>query len=1028
MKKVYSLLFSLLFFCSLLNAQSIANYSTTRTTGILYNSINSTGIAIDSWRNNGGFSQDDNRSVATDIGFDFWYNGTRYTQFSVSTNGFVDFSSSTADGGPVAGPYGYDNAQFTGNGSGTWLALAPFYDDMTASGGVDALGNSIKYLVTGTAPARVLTIEWINMAVYLNTTPSLNFQVKLYETTGVIEFVYGTMTQGTANFTYTCGINAATLANTPTAAQLKCQQTANSNTFNNTEQNALTAMPTNNSKITFTPTVTAPASPSGTLTFAGVSQTGMTLSWTNWCTNEVGYVIYNSTDNVNFSFVTQTAANATNSAISGLMPGTTYYWRLYAVTDGFLSASINGTQATNAAGNKFSTGTGNWNVAGTWTPAGVPTAADNVTIRNGHTVSINVNAVCNNLTIGEGTSGTLRYTGGTNLTLNVSSNLLVNAGATFNIANNATHTLNLNGNLINNGTVDFRFNANRVCNVNFIKNGNAILGGTGATNRYNLITLNMGTSINNTLDVTATNFTVQNNFLTLTNGSFKLSTVSALTLTPFTALATINNTSGFIANSSTAIVNFPAGVSLYGNLIVNLGAVNIGDAANENIVSNGGVFQIFGGTVNVAGQYYSSNINTLSKFTISGGTLTVPSVGCTSTTIAPFQIDGAGSTFNMSGGTIIIPREGGNGAQDLGYTVLNVSNSAVTGGTLQIGSTTTPVAQIININSSARVGNLTINSANATARLNTNSLTVTNNIMINSGTLNANNLNLTLGGNWLDVGTFTPGTGTVTFNGGNQTITKTTGETFNNLVLAGNNTKTLGGAVATNNVTINSGSTFDISASNYAVNIRGNYTNNGMFNTRAGTITFNGTTLQSIGGTSVTSFNNIVLNNNAGAGLSSAQNLINTLTLTNGTFATNNQGFTLISNASRTARIATIPATANITGDVTMQRYVPAGTDGWMFLCTPVSGATLQQWDDDFITGGFPGSAYPYPIVTNASIVSYNETLPGIYDDGYVEPTNITNPITPNKGYWAYIMNTPVTIDVTGPVLKNTINFGVTYT
>ncbi|MBK7182593.1 MAG: fibronectin type III domain-containing protein [Bacteroidetes bacterium] len=311
-----------------ISAQSIANYSTARTTGITYSSISATGNAIDSWRNNTVLPQDDNRSNATDIGFDFWYNGIRYSKFSVSTNGYIDFSSSTADGGPSATPYGYDNAQFTGNGSGTWLALAPFYDDMTAQGGTDALGNSIKYLVSGTAPNRVLTIEWINMAVYLNTSPSLNFQVKLYETTGAIDFIYGTMTQGTAAFTYTCGINAATLANAPTAAQLKSQQTANTNTFNNGQQNSLTAMPTSNSRIRFTPPTTTPATPSGALTFTGVTQTSMNLNWTNWCTNEVGYVVYNSTDNVNFSFVAQTALNATTYAATALLPSTTYYWRV----------------------------------------------------------------------------------------------------------------------------------------------------------------------------------------------------------------------------------------------------------------------------------------------------------------------------------------------------------------------------------------------------------------------------------------------------------------------------------------------------------------------------------------------------------------------------------------------------------------------------------------------------------------------------------------------------------------------------
>lgn len=84
-----------------MNAQSMATYTTTRNTGVTYTSINLTGNAFDSWRNTTSFTQDDNRSDFTDIGFDFWYNGVRYTQFSVSTNGFLDFSSSTDDGGPT---------------------------------------------------------------------------------------------------------------------------------------------------------------------------------------------------------------------------------------------------------------------------------------------------------------------------------------------------------------------------------------------------------------------------------------------------------------------------------------------------------------------------------------------------------------------------------------------------------------------------------------------------------------------------------------------------------------------------------------------------------------------------------------------------------------------------------------------------------------------------------------------------------------------------------------------------------------
>src|SRR5687767_3199019 len=87
--------------------QSIANYSSVRNTGVTYSSISGSGSPFASWRNITTFSQDDNRSDFTNIGFDFWYNGERKTQFCVSTNGFLDFSTSTDDGGPTADDFGY---------------------------------------------------------------------------------------------------------------------------------------------------------------------------------------------------------------------------------------------------------------------------------------------------------------------------------------------------------------------------------------------------------------------------------------------------------------------------------------------------------------------------------------------------------------------------------------------------------------------------------------------------------------------------------------------------------------------------------------------------------------------------------------------------------------------------------------------------------------------------------------------------------------------------------------------------------
>lgn len=1024
----YSLIFILLFGYGL-NAQSVANYSVSRTTGITYNSIASTGNSFASWRYNGFYSQDDNRSDFTDIGFDFWYDGTRYTQFCVSTNGFIDFSSSTDDGGPQADDFGYWNGAFTQSNinQATRPAIAPFYDDMTAQGGTEALGNSLKYLVTGSAPNRVLTVEWINMAVYGNTSPNLNFQVKLYESSGIIETVYGTMTQGTHSFSYTCGINAPTMNGTPQVSQLLTQQTENTTSFSNTVQNNLTTMPSNNSMLTFMPPV--PASPSGTLTFSSITSTGMTLQWTDWATNEISYAIYCSTDDINYIFCTEVPANNSTAVLSGLLPGTLYYFRVYAVTEGALSVALTGTQATNGAGTKISISTGNWNTAGIWSPSGVPTAGDNVTIADGHIVTVNNNITCNRLTIGQGTSGTLTIgNNNTARTLTVNNDITINSGAAFNVntSSNTSHTLIAKGNIINNGTINFATDGNSLCNVTFNKAGNQVLSGTGSTNNYNLITVDLSSSVY-TFEILSTNFSAANDFLTLTNGKLKLSPSGTVNITPFTASTNIASSTCITINGANTTVNTSAGIVLYGIVEVTAGTLNIGNAANENIQSKGGLLKINGGTVNIAGNYYSSGINDLVNFEMSSGALNLAVNGSSSTTYAPFDINSSGSSFVMAGGTITIVREGGSGSQNLGYTNTGSTIYTVTGGTLQIGNASTPASQIMEINTNIPIPSLLINSNNAPrAQLLTNPLSVINGITINSGaTLDANNLNITLGGNWLNNGgTYIPGTNTTTFNrSGAQSITKSTGETFNNLTIAGSGTKTLGGNITLNgNLTISS--ILDVSTTPYNITLSRNWINNGSFISRTGMVNFNGTIAQTISGSVINSFYDLTIDNVSGVAISSGIDSVKRmLYLRNGVFNVSGAtSFVMVSNASGTAQINAGMGIGTITGNVTVQRYI-SGAAGYRYMAAPVTGKTYTDWTDDFPVYGYN---VPYGYSTSYYV---NEAKPGVSDSGWTSIPSSSYAITPGRGFANYIYNDnlPLVVDVTGPVDLNNINFNITY-
>src|SRR4051812_32620958 len=83
----------------------------------------------------------------------------------------------------------------------------------------------------------------------------------------------------------------------------------------------------------------------------------------------------------------------------------------------------------NVVSNKSST----WNDATAWTPNGVPSGTNNVTISNGHTINITSDANCNSLTVGNGGAALLNFSGNTARTLSVTTDITVNSSATLNI-------------------------------------------------------------------------------------------------------------------------------------------------------------------------------------------------------------------------------------------------------------------------------------------------------------------------------------------------------------------------------------------------------------------------------------------------------------------------------------------------------------------------------------------------------------------------------------------------------------------
>jgi hypothetical protein len=186
------------------------------------------------------------------------------------------------------------------------------------------------------------------------------------------------------------------------------------------------------------------------------------------------------------------------------------------------------------------------------------------------------------------------------------------------------------------------------------------------------------------------------------------------------------------------------------------------------------------------------------------------------------------------------------------------------------------------------------------------------------------------------------------------------------------------------NIEIQAGASLTINAVNQ-LNVYGKFTNNGTFTAGFGAVEFlscSGSSAQaheitSTNGT-LTNFFGVRLDDLAGLNLTSNATISGALTLSNGTFNNASNTFTFISTASGTARIASVPATADYVGNITMQRFAPGPKTGWAQLGTPVQGATLAQWQDDFATSGYTGAT------GNAggfiSVYTYNEPTPGLFD------------------------------------------------
>lgn len=228
-----------------------------------------------------------------------------------------------------------------------------------------------------------------------------------------------------------------------------------------------------------------------------------------------------------------------------------------------------------------------------------------------------------------------------------------------------------------------------------------------------------------------------------------------------------------------------------------------------------------------------------------------------------------------------------------------------------------------------------------------------------------------------------------------------------------------GGITGTaNNITIDNGSSLEIDDG--TVQVKGSIINNGIFTAFNGSIEMNGNASQIIGPDvfNANTIKNLIINNPSGVSLQGPLNISGCLKVTTGNLNSNGN-LTLLSTPTGTALV---DGTGNgtISGNITMQRYLPAGF-GYKYISSPFLASTISELGDE------ANLADPFPV-----IYMYDESRTTSGWISYINPANVMNPLA---GYAVNFGSStdPLTADITGivnngPLSVTLYNHNNTYT
>lgn len=224
------------------------------------------------------------------------------------------------------------------------------------------------------------------------------------------------------------------------------------------------------------------------------------------------------------------------------------------------------------------------------------------------------------------------------------------------------------------------------------------------------------------------------------------------------------------------------------------------------------------------------------------------------------------------------------------------------------------------------------------------------------------------------------------------------------------------------NLTINADAHLEISSAvSVEVYVSGDWTNQGSFDAGTSLVNLDGVALQQVIGESdfydlnVANAEEVVLMGPTG---------VTSLLFLNTTLTTNTNLVLKSSGIGASGSLAPVMG-GTLNGLLGLEHTVQAPYQGWLTIGAPFVNATLEQWNDDFITTGFDGSDFPaYEFV---SVRTYDESA-APDEDSFLPVSSADEMISNGLGYYVYANAGTYTFDVFGqPMIGNT-TMPVTFT